>query len=77
MTTTKGVPPTATSGWSKVVVAKCEKLTIPALQSGRRIHSYGQRSIQRRTTNFVAFFQAPAPMLWSQTLPQYHCLRLS
>ena len=72
-----GVDATAMSGESNVVVAKCEKLTIPALQSGSKIHNHGQRSIQRRTTNLVAFLQAPAPMPWSQMLPQYHCLMVS
>ena len=55
-----GVDATAMSGESNVVVAKCEKLTIPALQSGSKIHNHGQRSIQRRTTYLVAFCQARA-----------------
>ena len=72
-----GVDATAMSGESNVVVAKCEKLTIPALQSGSKIHNHGQRSIQRRTTYLVAFCQAPAPMFRFQTLPHYHCLMVS
>ncbi len=72
-----GVDATAMSGESNVVVAKCEKLTIPALHSGSKIHNHGQRSIQRRTTYLVAFCQAPAPMLRSQMLSQYHCSMVS